>query len=318
MARNTYEDWIPEEWSGPVIQRVQQLSAVERLARRIPMATDTKHVPRSAGVDVNFVAKGNAYTEDTSVNDDVLLTALKFGRAIRIADEDLKDTSQVANIIQVKQTDWATSYAKFIDNATLATSAAGNGTTVPYKSLYYALTQANSATGYTANANLTKTGSGGTTYTNLSAVLANYEQGDYFDESNTIVIASPAFKQKFRGIMDDNHRPIFVAGLAGTPDTLFGYQVAWSNGCRLSATATSAPGGNPVLFVGNRDYLFLGDRSGPESRTAAADSGVGFLTDEAVLKMRARRGFVVAHEKAWACLEDNSSEPGGGAPEDDS
>ncbi|KND38475.1 phage major capsid protein [Streptomyces acidiscabies] len=306
MARNTYEDWIPEEWSGPVITRVNQLSAVERLARRIPMATDTKHVPRSAGVGVNFIAKGAAYTEDTSVNDDVLLAALKFGRAIRLADEDLQDTSQVANIIAVKQNDWATSYAKFIDNATLATSAAGNGTTVPFTSLYYALTQNNSDTGYTANANLTQTGSGGTTYTNLSATLADYEQSDFFDDGNTIVIASPAFKAKFRNVKDDEGRPIFVTGLAGTPDTLFSYPVAWSNGSRLSATATDAPAGNPVLFVGNRDYLFLGIRSGPEYREAAADSGVGFLTDEAVLKMRSRRGFVVAHEKAWACLEDNS------------
>ncbi|WP_274029457.1 phage major capsid protein [Streptomyces sp. MMBL 11-1] len=306
MARNTYEDWIPEEYSGPVITRVQQMSAVERLARRVPMATDTKHVPRSAGVDVNFTAKGSAYTEDTSVNDDVLLTALKFTRAIRIADEDLQDTRQVADIISTKQTDWATSYAKFIDNATLATSAAANGTTVPFASLYYSLTQNNSDTGYTANSNLTQTGSGGTTYANLSATLADYEESDYFDDGNTIVIASPAFKAKFRGVVDVQGRPIFVQGLAGTPDTLFGYQVAWSNGCRLSATAASAPTGKPVLFVGNREYLFLGVRSGPESRTAPADSGVGFLTDEAVLKMRARRGFVVAHEKAWACLEDNS------------
>lgn len=306
MARNTYEDWIPEEWSGPVITRVNQLSAVERLARRIPMATDTKHVPRSAGVGVAFVAKGDAYSEDTSVNDDVLLTALKFGKLIRIADEDLKDTSQVANIITTKQNDWATSYAKYIDNATLATSAAGNGTTVPYTSLYYALTQSNSDTGYTANANLTQTGSGGVTYDNLSATLADYEDSDYFDEGNTIVIASPVFKSKFRGVKDDQGRPIFVAGLAGTPDTLFTYPVAWSLGCRLSATATDTPSGHPVLFVGNREFLFLGTRSGPESMTAPADSGAAFSSDEALLKMRARRGFVVAHEKAWACLEDNS------------
>lgn len=306
MARNTYEDWIPEEWSGPVIQRVQQLSAVERLARRVPMSTDTKHVPRSAGVDVNFVAKGGAYTEDTSLNDEVLLTAHKFGRAIRIADEDLQDTSQVTNIITVKQTDWATSYAKFIDNATLATSAASNGTTIPFNSLYHSLTQSNADTGYTANANLTQTGSGGVTYDNLSGTLADYEDSDFFDESNTIVIASPVFKAKFREVKDDNNRPIFIENTDGTPSTLFNYPVAWSNGCRLSATATSAPAGAPVLFVGNREFLFLGIRSGPESRTAAADSGVGFLTDEAILKMRARRGFVVAHEKAWACLEDNS------------
>jgi len=309
MAQNNFNDWIPEEWGGAVIQRVNQTSAVEALARREPMGTDAKNVLRSAGVGVSAVAKGAAYTEDTSVNDDVTLTARKFGQAIRIADEDMKDTSGVVNIIATKQLDWATSYAKFIDNATLATSAASNGTTVPFNSVYYALTQTNSDTSYTANANLTQTGSASVTYDNLSEALGDYEEGDFFDESFTRVVAHPYFRRALRGIKDDQGMPIFVRGQggdAGTPDTVFGHPVTWSNGCRLSATATSAPAGNPIMVFGNMQYLILGVRSGPESMTAGADTGVGFLTDDAILKMRARRGFVVGHEKAFSVLEDNS------------
>lgn len=309
MAQNNFNDWIPEEWSGPVIMRVNQTSAVEALARREPMATDAKNVLRSAGVEVAAVAKGVAYGEDASANDDVTLTARKFGRAIRIADEDMKDTSGVVNIIQTKQVDWATSYAKFIDNATLATSAAGNGTTVPFNSLYYALTQTNSDTGYTANANLTQTGSASVTYDNLSEALGDYEEGDFFDESFTRVIAHPYFRRALRGIKDDQGMPIFVAGQggdSGTPDTVFGSPITWSRGCRLAATATSNPTGNPIMVFGNMEYLILGIRSGPESMTAGADTGVGFLTDDAILKMRARRGFAVGHEKAFSVLEDNS------------
>lgn len=301
MARNTYEDWIPEEWDGPVITRVNATSAVEALARRVPMATDTKHVPRSSGVGVATVAKGSAYSEDESANDDVLLTARKLGKVIRIADEDLNDVNYVS-IIQTKQNDWATSYARFIDNATLGVTAAENGTTVPFTSLYRALSQNNSDTSYTANANIIQTG-GAITYDDFSNVLALVEGGDYFAEGDMIAIAHPAFRASLRGIKDTAGNPIFVQGLAGTPDTVFGYPVRWSTGAKTSTTATDAPSGNPFLAVGNRNYLLLGIRSGPESRQAGPDTGAAFLTDEALLKMRARRGFAVAHEKAFAILE---------------
>lgn len=303
MSRNTYEDWIPEEWGGAVITRVNQVSAVERLARREPMGTDTKHVPRSAGVGVAAVPKGNAYSEDTSTNDDVLLTARKLGKAIRIADEDLKDVP--TDIIANKQRDWSTSYGKFLDNATLAVTAAENGTTIPFTSVYYALTQSNSDTGYTGNDNLTQTGSGGPTYANISATFADYEAGDYHDDAETVAIAHPAFKQTFRGILDSQNRPIFQEGAGDGIDRLFGAQIFWSNGAKTSATATDTPSGKPLLVVGNKGFLVLGVRSGPESMVAGADSGAAFLTDEALLKMRARRGFAVGHEKAFAILEDN-------------
>lgn len=45
MARQTFEDWIPEEWGGAVISKIRATSAVEDLARHEPMGTDTKHVP---------------------------------------------------------------------------------------------------------------------------------------------------------------------------------------------------------------------------------------------------------------------------------
>jgi HK97 family phage major capsid protein len=302
-ARNTYEDWIPEIWGGAVITRVQQVSAVERLARREPMTSDTKHVPRSAGVGVETVAKGAAYGEDTSANDDVLLTARKLGKIIRIADEDLADTAQVADIIATKRLDWATSYGKYFDNATLAVTGAENGTTRPYTSLYMALRTTNSDTSYTADANRL---AGAATYDNLSATFALAESGDYFSESDTVVIAHPAFRAALRGVKDSQNNPIFVQGLAGTPDTLFGAPITWTNGARLNATATDSPTGNPLLFVGNRNYLIVGDRSGPETKTASADSGAAFGTDEALLKMRARRGFAVGHEAAWAVFEKTS------------
>lgn len=305
-ARNTFEDWIPEEWDSAVIQRVNQMSAIEAVARRHPMATDTKHVPRSAGFGVAAVAKGGTYSEDVSANDDVLLTARKFGSAIRIAEEDLQDSA--ADIVATKRTDWATSYGKFIDQACLAVTGTENGGTVPFTSLYKSLRTTNSDTSYTADANYVASASASAvTYDQLSTVLGLAEDSDYWDDGTALVIAHPSFKRKLREIKDGQSRPIFVAGQggdSGTPDTLFGHRVRWSLGAKTHATATDTPSGNPILAVGNADFLFLGVRSGPESATAGSDSGPAFLTDEALLKMRSRRGFAVAHEKAWAILED--------------
>lgn len=305
MARNTFEDWIPEEWDSQVVQRVQQVSVIESEAREYPMATDTRHIPRSAGVDVNGVAKGSAYGEDESVNDDVLLTAKKAGRAIRIADEDLQD-SNVA-ILEQKRVDWATSWAKYLDNACLAVTAAESGVTVPYTSVYKAIRTTNADTSYTADDNYVATATGGVvSYDNLSAVLGKVEVGDYWEEGMTLVIAHPSLREKLRNIKDDQNQPIFVRGQggdSGSPDTLFGHRIRWSLGAKTSATAVHNPTGNPLLIVVNRDFLAIGKRSGPESRVAGPDTGAAFLTDEALLKMRARRAFALTHEKAAAVLE---------------
>ncbi len=305
MARNTFEDWIPEEWDSQVVQRVAQVSVIESEAREYPMATDTRHIPRSAGVDVNGVAKGTAYGEDESVNDDVLLTAKKAGRAIRVADEDLQD-SNVA-ILEQKRVDWATSWAKYLDNACLAVTAAESGVTVPYTSVYKAIRTSNSDTSYTADANYVASATGGVvSYNNLSAVLGKVEVGDYWEEGLTLVIAHPSLREKLRNIKDDQNQPIFVRGQggdSGSPDTLFGHRIRWSLGAKTSATAVHNPTGNPLLIVVNRDFLAIGKRSGPESRVAGPDTGAAFLTDEALLKMRARRAFALTHEKAAAVLE---------------
>src|SRR3546814_17744016 len=76
---------------------------------------------------------------------DLLLTARKHTGLLTVAEEDLNDSA--ADIIEAKERDWATSYGKYFDNATLATSAAENAPTVPYTSVYYALTPTNAEIG---------------------------------------------------------------------------------------------------------------------------------------------------------------------------
>jgi len=305
VARNTYEAWIPEQWGGAVIQRIQAMSAVEAVARREPMSTDTKHVPRENGVDVQATAKGVAYGEDEGVNDEVLLTARKMTRAIRIAEEDLKDTAGVANILETKKRSWATSYAKYYDNATIAvTLAESMPAGRPFTSLYYALTQNNAATGYTANTNIEQSG-GTVSYDLLSQIVGKYEDSEYFDDASSVVLASPVFRGLVREVKDGQQRPIFVQGTSGTPDTLFNIPIKWTSGLRTATVATRAPAGNPLLVVGNREFLVIGDRSGPESRVIPAEMS---NTDEALLMMRARKGFTIGHEKAFSVLEHTEDE----------
>lgn len=309
MAADNFDDWIPEETDSAVIARVNQVSAVERLGRHVPMGSDTKKVPRSSGMAVKTLPKSGAYEASNDENDDVLLTARKHTGLVTVAEEDLDDSA--ADIIAQKERDWATSYGKYFDNATLATTAAeatGSITAVPYTSVYYALTQTNATTGYTANDNIVGTVTAGTpTYAELSEVASRHEQSDYFDETDTVVIAHPVWKKALREVMDDQGRPIFVQGQqgdGGTPDRLFDYPISWSNGARLSATATATPAGAPILVVCNRQYLIVGDRANVETQPIPAAMST---TDEANIKIRTRKGFGVGHEKAFAVLVDDGS-----------
>lgn len=302
MARNTLEAWIPEEWeTSRVVQSITQISAVEALASRIPMGSDTKHVPRTAGMGVDVVAKGGTYGEDVSLNDEVLLTARKFGKAVRIAEEDIDDS--VANIIDAKMVGWGKSYAKMIDNATLAVSAASNGTTIPFTSLYQLLNTTDSDLSYTGGDNITTAASpNAPTYAEFSTAIGDVEAGDYFDPGNMMAIAHPAFRKSLRGVLDDQNRPIFMEGLSGTPDTIFSVPVRWSLGARLSATATSSPTGRPIMAFVNPELMLLGVRSGPESVFIDGRDGLSALTDESILKMRARRGWAYGHPAGASIL----------------
>ena len=302
MARNTMEAWIPEEWeTSRVVQSITQISAVESLAARIPMGSDTKHVPRTAGMDVAVVAKGGTYGEDTSLNDEVLLSAVKFGKAVRLAEEDIDDS--VANVIEAKMVGWGKSYAKMIDNASLAVSAASNGTTIPFTSLYQLLNTTDATLSYTGGANITTASSAGApTYSEFSTAIGLVEAGDYFDPGSMYAIAHPASRKSLRGVLDSQNRPIFIEGTAGTPDTIFSVPIRWSLGAKLAATATSAPTGRSLMCFVNPELMLLGVRSGPESVFIDGRDGLSALTDESILKMRARRGWAYGHPNGASIL----------------
>jgi HK97 family phage major capsid protein len=314
MARQTMEAWIPEEYGSEVITKIQQTSAVELFARREPMKTDTKHVPRSGDVDVDIIPKGSPYTEDQGNLDEVLLTVTKFGKVVRMAEEDLEDVPE--DVIADRQLNWASGYAKTIDNASLAITA-GIGAGVPWLSVYKQIRTADATTGYVADANYralsnatiaaSAANGGQIAYRAASALLGLVEQGDWYDEGDEVIMAHPAFKALLREALSTTGQPIFAGNavtINGTQtDTLFGLPVKWTLGARTSATRTKAPTGNPIMVVGPRKLMILGVRSGPESVVIDGRSGASALTDETLLKMRARRGFNIGTPAAFGVLE---------------
>lgn len=302
MARQTVEEWIVEETDSTMVRKMAQTSVVEARFTGKPMNSDAKRFPRSGGMSSGVVTKGGAYGEDVATNDTVLIEAVKFGRVRRFAEEDIDDS--FVNLLDESKTSWADSHAILFDNACLATTGAANGTTVPFMSIYRALSVANAATAYTANANIIATAAGvAVTYDNLAALLGKVETGRYWNKARGIIIADTSFLSAFRLIKDANGTPIFTANpRSDDPDTLFGYPLVWSNGARLSATASDTPTGAPILVAINPDYAFRGDRSPIETVVIDGKDGAAALTDETLLKIRTRKGFTLAHEKAAAIL----------------
>lgn len=303
MARSVVDAWLVEEQGSDVIRVVSQTSVIETEAAPEPMRSYTKTIPRSGDVTVDVVPKGSAYGEDVGTVDEITITARKFGKVMRLAEEDLED--ELVDILNEKKTAWASAYAVTIDNACLGTNAAANGTTVPFTSVYQAVRSADASVGYTANANYVATGGTGApvTYANLRALVARWEASPFFDPNQALAIAHPSFKDAFRGIVDNQGRPIFVDPTSGAPAQIFGYNMKFSLGAKTNATATNKPTGNPFIALGNRNLLRLGKRSGPESVVIDGRNGTSALTDETLLKMRARRGFAVGDVRGWSVLE---------------
>jgi HK97 family phage major capsid protein len=311
VTQNNYNQWIPVEYSPDVIQRVKQMSAVIAYGQNVPMSTESRSTPRSGGVTMGGIAKGGDYGQDTTTaNDAVWLYAQKYGGAVPIAEEDLNDS--LADIVNAKTNDAATSFAKLFDNSCLGVTAAKAATGWAFDSLYYILSQSDASTGYTANANITQTATGGPTltYANTRAPLAKLEQGDYFDPGGTVVIAHPAFADGLRGVVDNQGRPIFnestngvAGGGQGTTPTLFGHPLHFSLGAKTAATPTPTPTGNPLMIVCSASYLYVGNREPLSVQAIDGNTGLGALTDTSYLKFRARKAFAPGHENAFAILE---------------
>lgn len=315
MARNDIDGtgWLVEDKDSDVVKAFAHTSAWERAARPINMTANSVEIPRIEDMDVDVIPKGSAYGEDESSADTVTIAAKKFGKALRIAEEDVDDT-KLADYLDLKKTSAASSFAKKFDNAAIGVSAASNGTTVPFTSLYRALTTSDASTGYTANDNVLAVETSDLDYDELNELVAIAEGSDYYDESAVSIIAHPSFRRALRGIKDTTGRPIFFTDVVNGREVprVFGLPVLWSNGAKVTATAMTTPttgsgvkgtAGNPLLAVVNRPYAVVGNRTPFESVLIPGRDGLAGLTDEDILKVRTRKAAGVTMPQAHAILE---------------
>lgn len=320
MARAVVDQWLVVDRGSDLIKAIGRASVFESEFRSIPMSTYQKTEPRITDMGVDVTPKGGTYAEDTSSGDEITLTARKFTKAYRLAEEDSDDQTTVS-VLDAKKDSWGRSFAVMVDNASIGVTAAENGTTVPFTSIYNALASADAGVGYTAGANLTSStvaaftanSSAAPGYTLLSNLAGLVESGNFFD-AGSIFILHPSIKTMLRNMLDNTGKPIFYEAPAGSniSDSLFGYRVRWTNGAKTSATATFNPNGaggakgaagNPLAIFLNPSLALAGKRSGPESIVIPGRDGLSALTDEDILKMRARRAFRLGMPQAAAILE---------------
>jgi HK97 family phage major capsid protein len=317
--RQDLEALIPVEVSQEVIQKVEKVSAMEQIAPPETMTSDTKQVSRFGEFNVGTVAKGAEYGFSQNTQDSVDLIARKIGGAAKVAEEDLVDTITGEGTMRRYEQEAGTALAKTFDHGTMGTTAAPNGTTVPFPSIYYTLSQASTSPwgNYTANQNILKIArddfAGTTAQDAVVDFLAKYEESDWFDEAETFVIASPTIRSIFRKVRDADGNPVFTPPVTeGGNPTIFGYGLArTSTGARTDATMTKAPAGNPLIIIGNRQMLKRGLArtsagmvpGNPGVQWQRAAQGIGFLSDEAIMKAMMRRAFVATVPEAFAILE---------------
>lgn len=318
-SRQDLDVLIPIETSQEVIQAVAKTSAIEQVAPPETMTSDTKEISRFGGFTVGTVAKGAEYAYSVNVPDNVEMVARKVGGAAKIAEEDLVDTITGEGTMRRYEQEAGSSLAKHFDHACIGVTAAQNGTTVKYQSIYNTLatTQETPWGQYVANTNIVQIERGDFTGTVAQDAvidfLAKYEESDFFDASETFVLASPLMRSIFRKVRDADGNPIFVPPVTeGGHPTIFGYSTARETvGCRTHAVDTQAPTGNPLVVIGNRRAIRRGlartsagmvpGNPGVQWQRAAA--GIGFLSDEAIMKAMMRRAFVATVPQGLAILE---------------
>lgn len=272
--------WIPEPGSNEALLRDVETSAVEAVARKVTMTSRTVSVPRFVANGVDVVAEHALIPIKDATLDEVPLVAHKFADRFAISVEDSQDA--VVDALNAFKREWLSNFAITLDNAALGVTGTGG----PFESVYRAVGAGNRL----ATA-------GDLSYEDLADVIGDMEGNR---KGGLVVIAHPKFKMALRNLKDEaGDRVVTDPFGAGVP-TIFGHEVRFSYGAATSATYTDNPTGNPLLVVANKSNLILGVRSGPESQVSDAPQ---WETDHIELKMRARRGFVLAAPDAARVVE---------------
>lgn len=272
--------WIPEPGANEALLRDVETSAVEAVARRVTMTSRTVSVPRFVSNGVDVVPEHNVIPIKDATLDEVVLTAHKFADRFAISIEDQQDA--VVDALNAYKREWLSNFAITLDNAALGVTGTGG----PFESVYR-----------TVGASRRLSTAGALSYEDLADVIGDMEGNR---KGGLVVIAHPKFKMSLRNLKDESGERVVSDPFGAGVPTIFGHEVRFSYGAATSASYTDNPTGNPLLVVANKSNLILGVRSGPESQVSDQPQ---WATDHVELKMRARRGFVLADANAARVVE---------------
>lgn len=276
--------WIPEPGTNQVLTKDSAVSAVEQVARKVPMTSRTLSVPRFAATGIDVVAEHADIPLKDATLDEVVLTAVKFADRHAISYEDRQDA--LVDELNAYKKSWLDNFAVALDNATLGTVGAANGTTRPFTSVYQAV----------GAGNRTST-AGALTYEDLVEAIGEMETAR---RGGLVVIAHPAFAMGLRNLKDSAGDRVVADPLGAAVPTVFGHQLAFTFGAVASTTFGDTPSGNPLLIVAAKQELILGVRSGPESQLSEHEQ---WVSDHIEIKMRARRAFALASADSARVVE---------------
>ena len=310
MAARNFSAWVPIDQDSVPEGREVQRSAIVATALPKNMTTNTTEVPRYLNADVGG---GSQLTEDTNDGDDVVLYSYQYNGKATLDQAESEDT--VADEVEAYSYEWLNSFNIAYDNASIGVSAARSATVGdfrPYDSIYKRVKTNDTGAGYTADTNYRLVvASAGLTYTDLSATLGKVERTKFWSPTNGVVYAHPACLELFRGVLDENNRPILVelAGSANKPGmwqgTLMGYRCELTHGARVSNNFKQTAMSGYLVAFASRRYLRHGDRVEPQTRFI--DAALNRDALEHTIQTRARKGFVLTVPQAASVLEIPSS-----------
>lgn len=272
--------WIPVQTEGQALLRDLEVSAVEAAGRKVQMTSEVVNTPRFVANGVDVVPEHGLIPLKDATLDQVTMTAYKFADRFAISIEDKQDA--VVSALDAYKAEWLSNFAITYDHAALGVTGTGG----PFESVYRAAGSGNRL----ATA-------GELTYEDLSSVVGDLEGNR---RGGLVIIAHPSFKMSLRNLKDEAGVRVVDDVLSAGIPTVFGHEIRFSYGARTHATYTDNPTGNPLLVVANKRDLIVGVRSGPESMVSEAPQ---WENDNIELKMRARRGFVLADKDSARVIE---------------
>lgn len=304
MADNL-DNWISPAVNQNVLVPVQE-SAFEKATWKVEMSTESEYVPIAAANSFKGYAAGQTIALNDTTEARVQLTLVDLCSADTIPAAKMNDSLGVEKTLVTKQSRMLFDLAVQLDNAGYATTAAANGGTVPFNSVYR---QVKAAT----PANVVVT-AGALTFAHVSNAVATAENSDFAND--IVIVAHVSLKGKIRSITDGDGRFVFADGglVNNVGDTLFGYPVIWSRGLKTSAAISGAPTGNALLVVAPRQMIISGEGNLPGVPDALpgfavqdSANGVGFLSNSWTVKACVRRALVVADTASVGIVEITAS-----------